>query len=159
MPKLLGRFAKKIVEWFVRQSFFKKPRYWTEEEWVKYSNKEMFWIWYKNILHIKGHGSGEVDIFVDPFKDFILYGGIILANILAALVYLNIEIDYFVILGVVCVVAVVGWVINFIVQHKIGNWKDANDFIALETELQNKRNPVFREIRQRAKAEKWRKNV
>jgi len=150
---------KKLVDWLAGTRLIKRPRFWTEEEWCQFSNKEKVWICYKHILNIKGHGSGEVDIFVGPVKEFILYGGIILANILAALVYLHIEINYFIVLGIVCVIAVVGWIINFVVQCKIGNWKNDQDFIALEADIEAKRHPVFREIRQHYKEEQWRKNA
>lgn len=37
------------------------------------------------------------------------------------------------------------------VMWYVGNWKDKKDWIAWETELANKRNKVFREIRNRAR--------
>lgn len=146
----------KLANWTATR--ISKPRFWTDEEWNKFSSKEKIWVWYKHHWNIKSYGSAEADNFTMPIKDLILYGGIIMANALAALAYFKIEFDYFALLFVVGISCTVLWTINFVWQWTLGDWKDKNDFIALEQEIGNKRNKVFREIREQAKKEKWRQS-
>ena len=138
-------------------SIIKIPRLWTNEEWMKLSSLEKLFIWYKQILYIKGVGSSEVDQVSNPIKDLILYGGIILSNVSIAFLYLGIELNYFTIIGFVSVSCLIFWIINFVFQMRIGNWKDSHDLIALENEIGNKRDKFCRDIRKAAMEEPWRK--
>ena len=146
----------KLVDWAAFK--INKPRFWTNEEWDKFSSKEKLWVYYKHHWTIKGYGSAEVDNFTTPLKELILYGGIILSNAMVALIYFKIEFDYFSLMSIVGITCAILWIINFAWQWMLGDWKDKNDFIALEQEISNKRNKVFREIRVQANKEKWRQN-
>ena len=157
LKRLIKSILRFFVNWFAKR--IETPRLWTDSEWRKLTPKEKCWIWYKHVLYIKGVGSAEVDQVSNPIKDWILYGGIILSNISLAMIALEIETNYFALIGVVGVTVIVLWIINFAWQLKIGDWKDANDLIALEQEIGNKRNKFCRDIRKATKKEEWRKKA
>ena len=155
----MKNWFKQIFENFLKWSSEKisPPRLWSKKEWNTLSALEKTFIWYKQLLYIKGVGSSEVDQVSNPLKDLILYGGIILSNVSIAFLYLGIELNYFTIIGIVAVCCLIFWIINFIFQMKIGNWKDIHDLIALEKEIGNKRDKFCRDIRKAAMEEPWRK--
>jgi hypothetical protein len=111
----------------------RKPRLWKEKEWAELTPKERIWIFYKHHWTMKNIGSGEVDQITNPVKELILYGGILI---------ILFKDPVLVVIGAVCYV--VG---NTFLQWYIGTWKDKKDLIALEQEISNRRNLVFREMR------------
>jgi len=157
LKKLVKSVLRTLVNWFSKK--IRKPRLWTGIEWKKLTPKEKCWIWYKHVLYIKGVGSAEVDQVTNPIKDWILYGGIVLSNITLAMTALGLKIDYFAIVGMVGLTVIVLWIVNFVWQLNIGDWKDANDLIALESEITNKRNLFCRDLRKATKKEEWRQKI
>ncbi len=155
MKKWFKTVLEKFVNWLSKK--ISRPRLWLENEWDTLSSLEKTFIWYKHILYIRGVGSSEVDQISNPIKDLILYGGIILSNVSIAFLYLGIELNYFTIIGLVSFFCLIFWIINFVFQMRIGNWKDIHDLIALENEIGNKRDKFCRDIRKAAMEEPWRK--
>ena len=60
-------------------------------------------------------------------------------------------------LSTVAIACILLWTGNTILQWIIGNQLDNLDFPAWEAEIGNKRNKVFREIRENRESEEWRK--
>lgn len=139
---MLSRFT----EWFVNR-FVKRVRFWEEKEWRQRTPKERIWIWYKHHWKMKNEGSSEVDQITDPIKEVVLYGGIITLTLNSFLLAQGISVNFIELTNLVYLGAMVLWLILFGVQWWIGNWKDKQDFIALNMELENRRNKVFREMR------------
>lgn len=141
--KTTERIAHHLVKYIHR------PRFWTKAEWEILNPKEKLWIYYKHIWFLKNSGSAEVDIFTNPLKEVIFYGGIILANIQIYMLLYNIQIDMIVVSFLIVIMGFCLYITNFYLQFRVGNWKDDKDFIALESEIPNKRVIAFREIRKR----------
>ena len=147
-----------LVDWFVGTRFFKNPRLWTEKEWSTRSSKEKLWVWYKHHLYIKGLGSAEVDQVTEPLKQLVLYGSIIILTIERLYAMANIPVGATQLLFTVGIICVILWTGNTILQWLIGNKLDNLDLEAWTIEIGNRRNKVFREIREAREKEKWRKS-
>ena len=139
--------TKQIAHFLAK--YINRPRFWTEKEWDILNPKEKLFIYYKHIWFLKNSGTGEVDIVTNPLKDTIFYGGILLANIQMAMLIYNIKIDMIIVLSLIAYAGLYLYLLNFYLQFKLGNWKDKRDFIALESEIPNKRVTAFREIRKK----------
>ena len=144
-----------FIEWVSKKVGI--PRLWTKEEWHKLSAKEKVWIWYKHHWYIRGIGSGEVDQFSNPVKEIILYGSLVILTVERLYAMAGIEIGATQLLFTVGIICVIVWLVNFVLQWFIGNKIDNLDLIALNSEIGNRRQIAFRELREKAKKEEWRK--
>ena len=120
-----------FVDWIVKR--IKPVRFWSEKEWNNLTPKEKIWIWYKHHWTMKNTGSGEVDQIINPIKEVLLYGGILL-------IITNDPV-------LVTILAICYVIVNTLLQWFMGNWMDKKDLIALGQEISNRRNNVFREMR------------
>lgn len=146
-----------FIHWFVNTRFFRKPRLWSQQEWNVISDKEKLWVWYKHHLYVKGLGSAEVDQVTNPAKEIVLYGSLIILTIERLYSLLGIQIGAAELLYTVGIGCVLFWAVCTIGQWLVGNKLDNLDFPAWDAEIGNRRNKVFREIREVQEKEKWRK--
>ena len=144
-----------FVEWSAKRIGI--PRLWTKTEWNACSAKEKLWIWYKHHWFIRGTGSAEVDQFTGPAKEILLYGSLVILTVERLYAMAGIEIGASQLLLSVAVICIIVWLANFVLQWFIGNKIDNLDLIALSTEIGNKRQIAFRELRESARNEEWRK--
>jgi len=145
--KVKNKIIVPTVNWFSGKIY--KPRLWTDQEWHKLTPKEKCWIWYKHHFHMIGIGNGELDNVL-----FFLRGEFITQASITVLLVKSFGLPDWCYL----VYPVFFFAYKY-VQWWIGNQIDARDLIALDKEIENKRNFVFREIRDRAKTEPFRKNL
>lgn len=138
-------FVNRLVEWKCQEPI----HLWGETEWNDLLPKQKVWLWYKDVWYLKNSGSGEVDQFTNPIKDTLLYGGIITTTITLLLLYAKIQVNPITILLSVAVLCLVAYVLNFILQWRLGNWKDKKGLIPLEQELNNRRDLFCKELRQK----------
>lgn len=139
----------KLVDWIISTRLIKRPRFWTEEEWNQLSNKEKLWVFYKHHWMMIGVGNGELDNVL-----FFLKGEFITQAAIMALVVNAFGLPYWAYFAYPALYGVYKYV-----QWWVGNRIDAEDLIAINEEMTNRRNKVFREIRQRAHDEPWRKVI
>jgi len=145
------------LNWFSRR--IGRPRLWSKKEWNASSSKEKIWVWYKHHLYLKGLGSAEIDQVSDPVKEIILYGSIIILTVERLYAMAGITVGAEQLLVTVGVVCIAFWISNTIMQWIIGNKIDNLDLPACGEEINIRRNKLFREIRERAENEEWRKNA
>lgn len=150
----MKKFLTRLLDWFSKK--INRPRPWSKIEWEKLSSLEKSFIWYKYVLFLRGTGSAEIDQLTDPAKELILYGGIILSNVSIAFLYLEIELSYFSIIGIVAITCIILWVVNFVLQIRLGDWKEIHDLIALEQEIGNRNNKFCRDLRKATMKAAWR---
>ncbi len=134
-----------FIEWASKKVYI--PRLWTKEEWEKLSAKEKMWIWYKHHDYLIGAGNGELDKIL-PFLtgEFLTTAGVMVA--------------VFTLLGFPewsYAIYPVFYIIYKYVQWFVGDQIDKRDLIAVSSEIGNKRQIAFRELREKAKEEDWRK--
>lgn len=144
----MGR-GTKLVDWLIGTRLIKRPRFWDEEEWNKLSNKEQVWVFYKHHWTMIGVGNGELDNVL-----FFLKGEFITQAAIMALIVNAFGLPYWAYFAYPALYGVYKYV-----QWWVGNKIDKEDLIAMNEEIMNRRNKVFREIRQRARGEPWRKNA
>lgn len=133
------------IDWFA-DNIAKRVRFWSDKEWSKLNSKERIWMWYKHHWFIKNAGSTELDIVTNPLKEIVLYSGVIITTITTFIIATGIEVNqYFVVAGVLTGLTIL-WIINWIFQWYIGEWKDKKDLISLENETGNKRQKIYRKL-------------
>lgn len=134
----MGRKTDKFFDWLASKT--NPPRFWTKEEWFKLNSKEKLWVLYKHHDNLLGIGNGELDRFLPFLKgDFITS----LAAVSSLLILIKAPEWVF------WVYPIFYMVIWKAVQWWVGNKLDEKDLIALQTEIGNKRNKVFRELRKK----------
>ena len=141
LGKIINRIIDIIASWFVAWRCPKPLRFWTEKEWKVFSPKKKIWIWYKHNWNLMNQGSGEIDhvlLFAKPENWYKLIA-------VAALFEAAWHIPWW----VAVVLFIPLEVLNYILQWWIGEVKDRKDLIALEAEISNRRNMVYREIREK----------
>ena len=114
-------------------SGLKPPRFFSEKEWSGYNSKSKLWVKYKHFMMMKSQGDSEVSVL-----EGIIYLGI---GAVGALKFFELPIWLMIFFPV--------WLIlTWGIKYAFGDYKDKKDLIALETELGNRRNKVFRELRE-----------
>jgi len=134
-------FAKSTLKNFRNNRIFRTignltspPRFFSKKEWGKFNDKEKIWITYKHYWMLKGQGDAEISVVEAIVMQFITWATLIM------LWKLPIEIMF-----VSPFVLAFSWWLKFL----FGDYKDKKDLIALEMELGNRRNKVFRELRKK----------
>ena len=111
----------------------KPPRFFSQEEWNAFNDKEKLWIKYKHFWVMKSQGDTEISVI-----EGIIYLGVGAATFLN---YWNLSMELMYFFPV--------WLAgSWWLKYKFGDYKDRKDLIALESEVSNRRNKVFREIRE-----------
>jgi len=134
-------YAKITLKNFLNNKVFRTlgnltspPRFFNKKEWGKFNDKEKLWITYKHYWMLKGQGDAEISIFEAIVIQLITWATVI------QIWGLPLEI-----MIVAPIVLLISWWLKFL----FGDYKDKKDLIALETELGNRRNKVFRELRRK----------
>lgn len=112
----------------------KPVRFFNKKEWDKFNDKEKIWISYKHYWMLKGQGDAEISIIEAIVIQLITWATVI------QIWKLPLEI---------MILAPFILLFSWWIKYRFGNYKDKKDLIALETELGNRRNKVFRELRKR----------
>lgn len=140
-------FDKKLThfsDWFAGK--IHTPRLWSKKEWGSFTSKEKIWIWYKHHDNIMSTGNGELDKLLPFLKgEFLTTTGIFVVILnqlqLPPWTYFLYPLLY------------VGY--KFF-QWYVGDQIDKRDLIAIASDVSNKRNLAFRELREKKKKEAWR---
>ncbi len=113
-------------------SKLKPVRFFSQEEWNNLTPKEKVWITNKHHKFLRDIGDGEVNFFQG-----------ILYQIFGFMAFIKImEYPEWIIY-----LFPLGWIIINYIQWWFGNFMDKYDLPAFNTEIVNRRNMVFREIR------------
>ena len=113
-------------------SKLKPIRFFSNKEWKKLNDKEKIWITYKHYWMLKGQGDAEISIIEALIIQVITWATVL--QIWGFNIWLMVFAPF---------VLLFSWWL----KYKFGDYKDAKDLVTLETELSNKRNKVFRQIR------------
>ena len=121
----------------------KPVRFFNKKEWATFNDKEKLWITYKHYWMLKGQGDAEISIVEAIIIQLITWATVL--QIWGFDIWLMVFAPF---------ILLFSWWIKYV----FGNYKDKKDLIALETEIGNRRNKVFREIRTKKKKKRKKRN-
>ena len=155
MKGIALNIARRIVNFLSKR--VKQPRYWTIEEWQRFTPEEKVWIWYKSFFFIKGLGSAEFDNITMPIRDLIGLVLLIQANLMLYFVSAGIQVNYFVVFMTTLGICALLYIGNTVFQWFFGEFLDKRDLHALSQRVSEKRSMVSRKIMGERFDQKWRK--